>query len=160
MIIRRFFSVFLVSLFLFFSSFGAAIDVLLCPYDTGDSNIMRRVVSQLKQEGKSFTIAGFGRGSEVFGKEKEFFLLEGGSKENRKQVLPESSIKALQEKFKPKSVLSGMASVGQAQVLNAFKGRAKTIAVYDNFDGPKGKEFIQPFMQKVGEISMYMIPAT
>jgi len=51
-----------------------------------------------------------------------------------------------------------MASAGQAQVLNAFP-KSQQVAIYDNFDPPEGKEFIQPFVKTVGPIHLYMVCA-
>ncbi|UNM06161.1 MAG: hypothetical protein H6925_07035 [Holosporaceae bacterium] len=64
----------------------------------------------------------------------------------------------MKKSFHPKVVFSGMASTGQAQILNAFPN-ARTYAVYDNFDSPQKKDFIQPFIKEVGPITGYMIPA-
>jgi hypothetical protein len=37
--------------------------------------------------------------------------------------------------------------------------KAKRVAIYDNFDAPAGKEFIQPFSENIGRINLYMVPA-
>lgn len=134
------------------------VDVLFCAYDTGDSNAISRILPRLKEENLTYSILAFGRGTDIFKDEKAFYKIKGGSLEDRAQLLPQSQIEDIQEQFQPKIVFSGMASVGQAQVLNAFPG-SKRVAFYDNFDAPEGKEFIQPFIGHIGQINLYMVPA-
>jgi hypothetical protein len=137
---------------------GKPIDVLLCAYDTGDSNMMSRLLPQLKKEKMTYVVAAFGRGADIFKDEKNLYKIKGGSLEDRAQMLPTREIESLQAELDPRVVLAGMASVGQAQMLNAFP-KAKRVAIYDNFDAPAGKEFIQPFLKTIGRVHLYMIPA-
>ena len=145
---------------LFFFSFclSVPIDVLLVAYDTGDSNIIRQLAEKMEKESQSYSIVGFGRAKTIFKLHPKFQEIADGSVSDRSVLLSQKTICQLKKSFHPKVVFSGMASTGQAQILNAFPN-ARTYAVYDNFDSPQKKDFIQPFIKEVGPITGYMIPA-
>jgi hypothetical protein len=90
---------------------GKPVDVLFCAYDTGDSNIILRLLPELKKKRLSYAVLAFGRGAEIFKDEKAFYKVRGGSVEDRAQILPEGEISYIQEEFEPKIVFTGMASV-------------------------------------------------
>ena len=134
------------------------IPILLCPYDTGDSTIIKRVSEGLDQRKIDYRILCHGRAGQIFKDHTKCVLLEGGDVQDRARPLSDQELAALREKFEPKSVLAGMASKGQAQILNTFQKRAAVFAIYDNFDPPSGKAFIQPFMDTIKAPTALMVP--
>ena len=142
-----------------------AVDVLVCVYDMGDTGPLERVSAQLVQQKISYKVVAIGKAAEKLkGSDSIVSLNDMKFDETitwpRDKLLPEQTLKDLSTQYQPKVVMAGMAAACQAQLLNHFKANgAYTIAFYDNFDPITTKEYVQPFLQQVGKIDTYMIPA-
>lgn len=156
--------VFILSIFFIQKVFvknSAEVDVLFCTYDMGDSAPMKRVMKELERRNISYKVLAFGKSIDVFQSKPEFIKLEFPDvKWDREKTLDKDQLVLIEKTIKPKTVISGMASAIQAQILNFFKERkAYTIAFYDNFDSPVGKEYIQDFLKVIGKIDEYFLPS-
>lgn len=137
------------------------IDILLCPYDMGDANAIKKLAQELEKEELVFKILPLGKAEEVF--EKSPHLIKANfpnTASDREKTLTSDQLKFIKNSVKPKIVIAGMASATQAQILNLLKKeKAYTVAFYDNFDSPEGKEYIQPFLKKSEKIDEYFLPS-
>ena len=140
---------------------SAEVDVLFCTYDIGDSNPMKRVMKELESLSISYRVLALGKSADVFRENPNHLSLElPDLMSTRETPLSDDLLRLIENAVKPKMVIAGMASAGQAQVLNFFKGKgAYTIAFYDNFDSPVGKEYIQAFLRTVIPIDEYFLPS-
>lgn len=139
------------------------IDVLLCPYDIGDMNYLMGLTELLRKDNVSFKILPLGKASEVIMNKDTLnvFLKEKiTSQSSRDTLLCPDDIKQITGKINPKIVMTGMASVAQGQLLKSFKKSYK-IAVYDNFDDPRDKMYIQPFLNVISkeDVNEFMLPS-
>lgn len=154
----------IVCLFLFARNHFAdvpQVDVLFCPYDMGDANAIKKLAQELEKEELVLKILPLGKAEEVF--EKSPHLIKTNfpnTVSDREKILTSDQLAFIKNSIKPKIVIAGMASAIQAQVLNLFKKeKAYTVAFYDNFDSPEGKEYIQPFLKKINQIDEYFLPS-
>ena len=150
-----------VGLFFVGKSYSAnqEVDVLFCCYDLGDSHPMQRVMKDLEEQGISYKVLALGKALEVFTSNTlNLDLLD--VKSDREQALDTTHLKLIEDAVRPKIVITGMASVVQAQVLNLFKEKqAYAIAFYDNFDTVETADYAQPFLRRVEQIDEYFIPS-
>ena len=140
------------------------LDVLFVAYDQGESNAFLQMEKALQQRQINYRILAFGRASEIF-KEHPYRLetsIENQQllRNDRARELSSFELEETIKSLRPSIVYSGMASVIQAQLLNAFKKRGSyTIAFYDNFDPIADKEYVQPFLNRVTPPDEYHIPS-
>ena len=141
------------------------VDVLVCVYDMGDAGPLEKVTAKFDRERISYRVVAIGKAAEKLGVSESLVSLKAlKSKEiinlPREKLLSEQLLKDISAQCQPKVVLAGMAAACQAQLLNHFKAQgAYTVAFYDNFDPITTKEYVQPFLEEVGKIDVYMIPA-
>ena len=135
------------------------IDVLLYGHDAGDSKALRQVIKELKKSNLSYAVVASGQGTKILQNDKNLRTLHKGASKKATDPLYEGELKSLKKDFDPKIVLTGMSSVGQAEVLNAFPG-AKRVVIYDSFDSPRARKTIQPFLKTVGFVDVCLVPAT
>ena len=137
------------------------VDVLFCPYDIADSNIMKRLMQECEKQHVTYKILPFGKADEVF-KNNPYLASDNfpDVKWDREKTLETEHITLIKNKIKSKIVIAGMASAIQAQILNVFKAEnTYTIAFYDNFDSVEGKEYVQAFLKQVDQIDEYFLPS-
>lgn len=128
------------------------LDTLIVTYDMGDLNALKPVAEKLNQKGHRIALLGLGQSYKVLqtpNKPAYVMSLSPGENCEREQLLTEAEVKTLVKAYQPKIVLTGIAAAAQAQVLNAYQNKAFTIAYYDNFEDPKTKDFIIPFMKQI-----------
>jgi hypothetical protein len=153
-IYRKFLVLFLVC---FASLFAKETDLLVVLFDAGETNALLPVLEKLHEEGRIFSIAVCGTAAELVKKRPEFseHLLEIDSRIDktwtRDQMLLESRILEIKKKVQPKVVLTGVASQIQAQLLDAYKHEARTLAYWDNFS-PNGAN---PYFTKALEVQKH-----
>ena len=141
------------------------VDVLFCVYDLGDTLPLEKVMSKLEKEKVSYKVMAIGKASEKLKSSTHLVSIEGFKSEEtinwpRERLLSDQILKGLKKRYQPKVIIAGMAAAFQAQVLTYFKEQeAYTLAFYDNFDPVTTKEYVQPFLQQVGTIDTYLIPA-
>lgn len=140
------------------------LDVLFVAYDQGESNAFLQLEKALQQHQINYRILAFGRASEIF-KEHPYrleALVENQLllQNDRTRELSSFELEDIIKPIRPGIVYSGMSSVVQAQLLNAFKSKGSyTIAFYDNFDPVADKEYVQPFLNRVIPPDEYHIPS-
>ncbi len=137
------------------------VDVLFCTYDVGDSKPLERVMTELKKLNITSKVLAFGKSADIFHQEPGLIKLElPDAKWDREKILSNDQLTFIKNAVEPKIVIVGMASAIQAQILNFFKReRAYTIAFYDNFDAPEGKDYIQAFLKNITKIDEYFLPS-
>lgn len=137
------------------------VDVLFCPYDMGDAIAIKKIVQELEKEEITYKVFPFGKAQEVFESSSQLIKADFPSNiTDREKTLTSEQLAFIKNNIKSKIVIAGMASATQAQVLNFLKKeKTYTIAFYDNFDAPKGKEYIQPFLKQVNQIDEYFLPS-
>ncbi|MBY0462671.1 MAG: hypothetical protein K2Q34_05785 [Alphaproteobacteria bacterium] len=150
--------------FLFAKTYFTAphqVDVLFCPYDIADSNIMKRLIQELEKQNVTYKVLPFGKAQEVF--ENNSHLVKADFpdvKWDREKNLDAEHLAFIKNKIKSKIVIASMASAAQAQVLNILKSeKTHTIAIYDNFDSVVDKEYVQAFLKQVEQIDEYFLPS-
>ena len=120
-------------------------DLLFIFFDAGETNAMTPVLAKLKNENKSFLVLTFGTSSTLKLDEKlspEYVInservidLDVDRNWNRYKGLPQEQIKRIKETFSPKTIITGVSSVIQQQLTEAYQGEAKIIGYFDNY-GP------------------------
>jgi hypothetical protein len=139
--------------------------VLICVYDMGDLNPLRRVMSQLDKEKIPYKVIAVGKAAEVLKGSPSLIPLENIKEERlhqwkREELFDKKTLDIIANDYKPQIVIAGMAAAWQAQTLNYFaEQKVYTIAFYDNFDPIDKKEYVQPFLKEVKKINLYMIPS-
>jgi len=129
-----------------------SLDALIVAYDMGDLNALKPVAEKLSQKGHRVTLLGLGQAHKALqtpDKSPYVMTLSPGDNCTREQLLTDKELKTLVDTYQPKIVLTGMAAAAQAQILNTYQNQAFTIAYYDNFEDPKTKDFINPFMKQI-----------
>jgi hypothetical protein len=128
------------------------LDSLIVAYDMGDLNALKPVAAKLNEKGHRIALLGLGQAHKALQTpDKPAYVMTLSPAETfpREQLLTETEMKTLMDTCQPKIVLVGMASAAQAQILNAYQNKAITIAYYDNFENPRKKEYIKPFIQQI-----------
>ena len=137
-------------------------DVLFIAYDQGESNAFLQLEKSLQQHHINYRILAFGRASEVF--DEHPLRLDSSVKRqqqlknDRNNKLSSAEIDSIIHSLHPGIIYSGMSSVVQAQLMNAFKDQGSyTVAFYDNIDPIGSKEYVQPFLSSVKSPDEYHI---
>lgn len=149
----------------------AKVPVLFLIYNAGEGEPFREVAKKLTVD---YKIVGIGVGADKFKDDPHFVsvgedpfgadhssALTHDTDQNRDRLLKPGVVSQILE-LEPEVVISGMAATWQAQVLNlAHVQGAKTVAFYDNMNGPMtGQKFVGPFMSTIqeGAIGTWLVP--
>ncbi len=138
-------------------------DVLFVLYDMGEAKGLQPLMSLLSKNGKSYKILALGQASEAFPVDSNIIPLPLKKDHvldwNRSQTL-ETGLLAFLDTIECKVVISGMACLAQAQILEQFGNKNTwTVAFYDNFDGPETKTYILPFLKYGTTVHELWVPS-
>lgn len=140
------------------------LDVLFIAYDQGESNAFLQLEKPLQQRQINYRFLAFGRAGEIF--RKHPYRLQANVqnqkllKSDRTRELSSFELDKIVRPLRPGIVYTGMSSVIQAQLTNAFKDKGSyTIAYYDSFDPVGGMDFVQPFLNNSLPPNEYHIPS-
>jgi hypothetical protein len=149
----------------------ATVPVLFLVYNAGEAEPFREVAKKLTVD---YKIVGIGVGEEKFGKDPYFVSIGSDpfadekstipthdTDQNRDRLLNDATLQKILS-LDPQVVVSGMAAAWQAQVLNAARQKgAKTVAFYDNMNGPvTEQQYVGPFMSTIqeGAVGTWLVP--
>lgn len=145
-----------------------AVDFLFVLHNLGETNALLPVIKKLPKD--SYQILAFGKASETLKDNPHRISTEEfpelATLDPRVSLDP-SMISHIKAKVGlPRIIIVGMASIAQAQILNAFDKGVKKVIFYDNFDpiwspttGPK--EYILPFYKTLNEGTYHLfVPGT
>ncbi|MFN7662268.1 MAG: hypothetical protein ACK5PQ_00870 [Alphaproteobacteria bacterium] len=141
-----------------FSASKRPVDVLLYGHGIGDSKALQQIIKELKKTNLSYTVVASGEGIKVLEEQKDIHTLKWGSLKKKADPLRSSEIEYLKQQWKPRIVLTGMSSVAQAEVLNAFP-KAKRVILYDKFEDPRNISSLKPFLKTVGSVDVCLVPS-
>ena len=149
----------------------AKVPVLFLVYNAGEGEPFREVAKKLTVD---YKIVGIGVGADKFKDDPHFVsvgedpfgdekseVLTHDTDQNRDRLLKPGVVSQILE-LEPEVVISGMAATWQAQILNlAHVQGAKTVAFYDNMNGPVTEQsYVGPFLSTIqeGAVGTWLVP--
>lgn len=168
---RYFLKFFLVFVTAPLSSLLAKTSILFLVYNAGEAEPFREVAKNLTTD---YKIVGIGMGKDKFKDDPHLVSIDNDpfsegrlnipshdTDTNRDRLL-KAEVLAQILALEPSIVVSGMAAAWQAQVLNAAHTQgAKTVAFYDNMNGPMSDQpYVKPFMAGIDKrtVSAWLVP--